>query len=97
MTEEQCKDAGFDYVCKKGYYRANGKALAMNESEGLVKMMATPEGRILGCHILGAHASDMVQEVSCLMAKGCTVSDLRDMVHIHPTLGEMLQEVAAAF
>lgn len=97
MTEEQCKDAGFDYVCKKGYYRANGKALAMNESEGLVKMMATPEGLILGCHILGAHASDMVQEVSCLMAKGCTVSDLRDMVHIHPTLGEMLQEVAAAF
>lgn len=97
MTEEQCKDTGMDYVCKKGYYRANGKALAMNESEGLVKLLASTEGCILGCHVLGAHAADMVQEVSCLMAKGCTVSELRDMVHIHPTLGEMLQEVAAIF
>lgn len=97
MTEEQCKDGGLDYVCKKGYYRANGKALAMNEGEGLVKLLASTDGRILGCHILGAHAADMVQEVSCLMAKGCTVNELRDMVHIHPTLGEMLQEAAAAF
>ncbi|MBR4388695.1 MAG: dihydrolipoyl dehydrogenase [Prevotella sp.] len=97
VTEEQCKDAGMDYVCKKGYYRANGKALAMNEGEGLVKMIASTDGHILGCHVLGAHAADMVQEISCLMAKGCTVSELRDMVHIHPTLGEMLQEVAAAF
>ncbi|MBR5654583.1 MAG: dihydrolipoyl dehydrogenase [Prevotella sp.] len=97
MTEEQCKDAGMDYVCKKGYYRANGKALAMNEGEGLVKLLASTDGRILGCHILGAHAADMVQEVSCLMAKGCTFNELRDMVHIHPTLGEMLQEAAAAF
>ena len=97
MTEEQCKDGGLDYVCKKGYYRANGKALAMNEVEGLVKMIASTDGHILGCHVLGAHAADMVQEMSCLMAKGCTVSELRDMVHIHPTLGEMLQEAAAAF
>ena len=69
----------------------------MNESEGLVKLLAAADGRIIGCHILGAHAADMVQEVSCLMAKGCRVAELRDMVHIHPTLGEMLQEVASAF
>lgn len=97
LTEDQCKAEGTDYVCKKGYYRANGKALTMNETEGLVKLLASADGHILGCHILGAHAADMVQEVSCLMAQGSTVSNLRDMVHIHPTLGEMLQEVAASF
>ena len=97
VTEDQCKAEGIEYVCKKGYYRANGKALAMNESEGLVKLLAAADGRIIGCHILGAHAADMVQEVSSLMAKGCRVAELRDMVHIHPTLGEMLQEVASAF
>lgn len=97
LTEDQCKASGIDYVSKKGYYRANGKALAMNESEGLIKLLADSSGRLLGCHILGAHASDMVQEVSCLMAQGCKVNDLRDMVHIHPTLGEMLQETAASF
>ncbi len=97
MTEDRCKAEGIEYVCKKGYYRANGKALAMNETDGLVKLLAGNDGRLIGCHIYGAHASDMVQEISSLMTKGTTVKELADMIHTHPTLSEILQETAMTF
>lgn len=97
MTEDRCKTEGIEYVCKKGYYRANGKALAMNETDGLVKLLAGNDGRLIGCHIYGAHASDMVQEISSLMTKGATVKELADMIHTHPTLSEILQETAMTF
>jgi len=94
LTEQQCKDSGVAYECRKGYYRANGKALATNASEGLVKLLANEQGVIIGCHAYGAHAADMVQEVSTLMNSGTTLQQLREMIHIHPTLGEILQEMA---
>ena len=97
LTEDFCKDNGVAYTCKKGYYRANGKALAMNETDGLVKLLADDKGTIIGCHVLGAHAADLVQEISSLMTLKTTVYQLRDMVHAHPTLSEMLQEVAEQF
>ena len=89
-SEDQLKEQGIEYVCHKSFWRANGKALAMNETEGLLKLFAAPDGRILGCHAFGAHAADIIQEVSVLMCRDTTVSQLRDMVHIHPTLGEVL-------
>ena len=97
LSEDQCKAQGIEYVCKKGFFRSNGKALAMNETDGMMKLLATPEGKIIGCHVFGAHAADMVQEVSALMCKHTTVSELQDMVHIHPTLGELVQEVSMQF
>ena len=91
-TEDQLKAQGIDFVCKKSFWRANGKALAMNESEGLLKLFVAPsDGKILGCHAYGAHSADIVQEVSVLMCRNTTVSQLRDMVHIHPTLSEILK------
>ena len=93
LTEDQCKAAGINYTCRKGYYRANGKALAMDETEGFIKLMADADNRIIGCHLFGAHAADMVQEISSLMALGATTTQLRDIVHIHPTLSEILQEM----
>jgi len=90
-TEDQLKAAGSDYVCKKAFWRANGKALAMGETEGMLKLFASPEGTILGCHAYGAHAADIVQEVSVLMCKQTTLEELADMVHIHPTLSEILK------
>ena len=118
-TEDQLKEQGIEYVCKKAFWRANGKALAMNETEGMLKLFVSPpkffaeqsgkaerggvpEGRgglnsalrpglILGCHAYGAHAADIVQEVSVLMCKHTTLSELADMVHIHPTLSEILK------
>jgi dihydrolipoamide dehydrogenase len=90
LSEDQLKEQGIGYECKKSFWRANGKALAMNETEGMLKLFHAPEGRILGCHAFGAHAADIIQEVSVLMCRDTTVSQLRDMVHIHPTLGEVL-------
>lgn len=97
LSEDQCKAQGIEYVCKKGFFRSNGKALAMNETDGMMKLLATPEGKIIGCHVFGAHAADIVQEVSALMCKHTTVKELQDMVHIHPTLGELVQEVSMQF
>ncbi len=93
-SEDMLKEAGVSCECHKAFYRANGKALAMNESEGMVKLFTEPgEGRILSAHIFGAHAADLVQEVTAYMTLGATLRQLRDTVHIHPTLSEVLIEV----
>ena len=90
-TEDQLKEQGVAYACKKSFWRANGKALAMGETEGLLKLFCDADGVILGCHAYGAHAADIIQEVSVLMCKHTTISELADMVHIHPTLSEILK------
>ena len=95
-TEDQLKEQGIDYECRKSFWRANGKALAMGETEGLLKLFVSPDGLILGCHAYGAHSADIVQEVSVLMCKHTTIAELADMVHIHPTLSEILKTAAEA-
>lgn len=91
-TEELLKAEGMEYICQKHYYRANGKALAMNETEGMLKLLADKDGLIIGCHVYGAHAADLVQEVSVLMCRNTTLQQLHDMTHIHPTLSEIIVE-----
>ena len=90
-TEDQLKEQGIAYECKKSFWRANGKAMAMNETEGMLKLFVAPDGLILGCHAYGAHSADIVQEVSVLICKHTTIAELADMVHIHPTLSEILK------
>lgn len=95
-TEDILKEKGLAYECRKAFWRANGKALTMNETEGMLKLFSEPgSGRILGCHAYGAHSADIIQEVSSLMCRDTTVAQLRDMVHIHPTLGEILSEACS--
>ena len=79
------------YSCHKSFWRSNGKALAMGETEGMLKLFSDVDDRIIGCHAYGAHSVDIVQEVSALMCRDTTVAQLRDMVHIHPTLNEILK------
>ena len=93
-SEDQLKAAAADYQCRKAFWRANGKALSMGETEGMLKLFADGEGKILGCHAYGAHAADIIQEVSALMCRDTTLGQLRDMIHIHPTLGEILHAAA---
>ncbi len=101
-TEDQLKEQGIAYECKKAFWRANGKALAMGETEGMLKLFVSSPSQggdggvsfILGCHAYGAHSADIIQEVSVLMCKNTTIKELRDMVHIHPTLGEILLAAA---
>ncbi len=94
-SEDFCKQNDVAYRCARSHYRANGKALAMNETEGLIKLIAAEEdGRIIGCHAFGAHAADIIQEIAALMCRDTTASELKDIIHTHPTLGEMVQEAA---
>ena len=91
-TEDQLKEQGIAYECRKSFWRANGKALAMRETEGMLKLFVAPQdGLLLGCHAYGAHAADIVQEVAALMCRDTTVRQLRDIIHIHPTLSETLK------
>lgn len=97
LTEEECKQQGIAFTAKKSLFRANGKAVSMGEPDGLCKLIADENGRIIGGHIFGAHAADLIQEISALMNRATTVAQLKEMVHAHPTLSEVLQECAREF
>lgn len=96
LTEDACREKGIGFKASKAFYRANGKALAMNASEGMVKLLSDESGKIIGCHVYGAHAADIVQEATALMHFGGTLNDLHDIIHTHPTLGEILQDSGKA-
>ena len=96
MTEEQAKAKDYELMIGKASFAANGKALAMGEGEGSVKIIfARDSGFILGCHIIGPHAADLVAEVAALMFGMTTREELADeLVHGHPTLSEVIQAAA---
>ena len=92
MTEDECKEKGIPVRCLKSFFRANGKAVAMGETDGFCKVVASAEsGRVLGCHLFGPHASDIVQEACALITRKASVEDFKDVIHTHPTLTEVLQ------
>ena len=91
-TEDQCKNDGINYSTRKGFYRSNGKALSMDETEGMIKILIREDGLLLGAHAYGAHAADLIQELSALMNREARIDEIRDIIHIHPTLSEILQD-----
>ena len=102
MTEEDCKAAGIPVKCLKSFFRANGKAVTMGETDGFCKVIVAAEpkdggeapyepGRILGCHLYGPHASDIVQEACALITQKATLAQFENIIHTHPTLTEVLQ------
>ncbi len=96
-TEEQLREAGVDF--KKGVFpfRANGRARTVAQVDGFVKILAEAHtDRILGAHIIGPHAGDLINEVAVAMAFGASSEDLARACHAHPTLGESLKEAAMA-
>lgn len=92
ITEEEAKEKGINYKKNKFMFGANGKALALGEGEGLVKVISDENNVILGVHILGPHGSDLILEGTIMVEKKMTVSELKEVVHSHPTLGEALHE-----
>lgn len=91
MTEDECKEKGINIKCMKSFFRTNGKAVSMDETEGFCKIVVNADdGKLLGAHIMGAHAADVIQEMTALLYMGATISDLRDVIHAHPTLGEVI-------
>ena len=91
LSEDECKLAGRAVRCSKSQYRSNGKALSLGESEGWCKIVSDAEsGEILGCHLFGAHASDLVHEIAALMKCHAGLGELHSLIHAHPTLAEVL-------
>ncbi len=96
-TEQDLKDAGVPYSSGRFYFRANGRAKSMGQEEGLVKVLAHAEtDRLLGVHILGPRASELIAEAAVAMAFGGSAEDLALTVHAHPTLSEAVREAAMA-
>jgi len=92
-TEEQLKEAGVEYISGKFLFGANGKALAMGEPDGFVKVLAAKEDqRILGAHIMGPHASDLIHELTLAIAHNMSLKDVANTIHAHPTLAESVLE-----
>ena len=98
LTEEQCAERSLDVSVRKAFFRSNGKAVAMGETDGLLKMIVdNATRRIVGCHICGAHAADLIQEVATAMCANATIDLLARSIHGHPTLGEVVQAAARQF
>jgi len=95
MTEQQVKDAGIEYI--KGEYslKAHGKAIAVGAAEGMVKILASkPYGEILGAHIIGHDASELVAEIGLAIRLEATIEDIVSTMHAHPTMAESIHEAA---
>jgi len=96
-TEQELKADGIEYKAGTFPFAASGRALAANDSDGLVKIIADAKtDRILGCHIVGPSAADLVQQVAIAMEFGSSAEDLALMVFGHPTLSEAVHEAALA-
>ncbi len=94
-TEEQLEEAGVPYRKGKYRYASNGRALGMGERDGLVKLLAHKEtDRLLGAHIFGARAGDLIAELALAIEFGASAEDVALSVHAHPTLAEMVREAA---
>lgn len=94
LTEEQCEAQGLEYRALKSFYRANGRALSMEAEDGLVKILVGADDTILGAHILGAHAADMIHELTLAIHAGIKLPQLARMVHAHPSLSEIILAAA---
>jgi dihydrolipoamide dehydrogenase len=96
-TEEELKAAGVAYKVGKFPFTANGRARAMRHTDGFVKVLAdATTDKVLGCHIIGPHAGDLIAEVTVLMEFGGSAEDLARTCHAHPTLAEAVKEAALA-
>jgi dihydrolipoamide dehydrogenase len=94
LTEEEAKQ-GTDHIRTGVFsFQANGRALTMDSPEGLVKIVADLGDHILGAHILGPSASDLIAELTLAMHKGLKVGDVASSIHVHPTLSEAVMEAA---
>ena len=96
LTEEQCKEQELEVRCLKSFYRANGKAVSMDETDGYCKVIVDNDGKVLGAHIMGAHASDIIHEIAAVMNLGSNLDMLQSVIHAHPTLSEVLQSALHA-
>lgn len=92
MSEEEAQSKGIAYKTGKFQFAANGKAMTMGEAEGLVKILADENDIIIGVHIIGPHASDLILEGTMMVKNRMRIKDVIGTIHPHPTLGEAIME-----
>jgi len=95
ITEAEAKERGLPYKVSKFPFVASGRAVAIGETMGMVKMICSAEnGRVLGMHIMGPHADDLIAEATLAVQLGATAEDIAYTIHAHPTLPEAVHEAA---
>ncbi len=95
LTEQQAKEQGYQLKSDSILFRALGKAHVIDEIAGFAKIVSdSKNGKILGVHIVGPHATDLIAEGTLAMEMGCTVEDLAGTIHAHPTLAEIMWDVS---
>ena len=92
MTEEDAKEAGISYKTSRFMFTANGKALSLGETDGFVKVISSDEDRIIGVHIMGPHASDLIHEGALAISAELKADKVKHTIHAHPTLAESFSE-----
>ena len=97
LTEEEAKEKGISYKVGKFSMSGNGRSLIMGETSGMIKVIAdTKYNEILGVHMVGPRACDMIGEASLALRLECTVDEWIDTVHAHPTVTEAMREAMLA-
>ena len=92
MSEEEARNRNIEYRTGKFQFAANGKALTMGETDGMVKVLADNDDTIIGVHIIGPHASDLISEGTLMVKNRMKIADITGVIHPHPTLCEALLE-----
>ena len=96
LTEEQARDAGRDVKIARANFLANGKAVAINENAGFVKIVADGDGTLLGVHMIGSHVTEMIAGATTLVSLGIKAEQAGQVIYPHPTLSEVLAEAIHA-
>jgi dihydrolipoamide dehydrogenase len=95
LTEQEAKEKGIAYKKSRFPFTASGRALAMGQTAGMVKMICDEDtGQVLGLHIMGPHATDLIAEGALAVRSGATAKDIMETIHAHPTLPEAVREAA---
>ena len=92
LTEQQLVDDAIEFKVAKSFFIANGKAVAVGATDGFIKMLVGKEGNILGAHIVGSNATEMISELSVIKSNNLTVNSVLESVHPHPTFSEAIFE-----
>ena len=88
---------GTNYQKNKYMFKTNAKAQCLNETDGFVKMLVDENGILVGCHIIGPHASDLIHEVTSIMYKKIKINEYKNIIHAHPTISEVIGECIKGF
>ena len=92
LSQEMLDKDGIDYKVVKSFFNANGKAVASSSTEGFIKILVSKDNYVLGAHIIGSNATEMISEFSLAMRNKLSVENILDSIHPHPTFSEAIFE-----